>query len=97
MTDKLIITIISILSSCIIALVSYWLKTVHKEFKQLIRELTDYTSKLKQLIVGIQTQIERGIETDIKELKTDVEKLRERTNYLDAHMAAIKLRLEKDK
>lgn len=97
MTDKLIIVVISILSSCIIGMMSYWLKTVHKEFKQLLGELTAYTSKLKQLIVGIQMQIEKGIETDIKEMKSDIKNIRERTNKNDAHIAALNLKIRNTK
>ena len=75
----------------------YWLKTVHKEFKHLIKELTEYTSRLKQLIVGIQIQIEKGIETDINELETEINQLRNRTNRNDAHIAALNHKVKNSK
>lgn len=75
----------------------YWLKTVHKEFKHLIKELTEYTSRLKQLIVGIQIQIEKGIETDINELKVEINLLRDRTNKNDAHIAALNHKVKNSK
>ena len=78
--EKIYLLILSVLFSLIVGMVGYWIKTVHTEFKQLIKELTDYTAQLKLLIVGIQTQIEKGIETDIEEIKEDIKTLYTRTN-----------------
>lgn len=78
--EKLYLIFFSVLFSAIIGLVAYFLKTMHAEVKQLIKELTDYTNKLKQVIVGIQMQIDKSIETDIKEIKEDIKTLYQRTN-----------------
>lgn len=78
--------------SALIGSMGYWLKTVHKEFKRLLTELTDYTNQLRQLIVGIQTQIEKGIETDIVELKDHIKHNTERINRHEAHIAALNQR-----
>ena len=51
------------------------MKSAHAEIKLLVKELTTYTSELKGLIVGIQTQINKSIETDIEEIKSDVKTL----------------------
>ena len=71
---------LSISYAAVLAIIGYFLRSVHIEVKQFIKELTDYTSKLKQLIVGIQTQIDKGIETDITEIKDDIKTLYRRTN-----------------
>lgn len=71
---------LSISYTAVLAIIGYFLRSVHIEVKQFIKELTDYTSKLKQLIVGIQTQIDKGIETDITEIKDDIKTLYRRTN-----------------
>ena len=87
--------LISVLFSTIIALVGYWLRNVHKEFKELIKELTLYTSRMKQLIVGIQMQIEKGIEIDIQELKTETKALQERTGRLESKVAGLSEKSER--
>ncbi len=88
--EKIFLIITSIMISALIGIIGYWLKTVHKEFKRLIKELTDYTNQMRQLIVGIQMQIEKSIEADITELKEDVKHNTSRINKQDAHIAALK-------
>lgn len=87
---KIMIAIATILLTALIGLVGYWLKTVHEEFKILLKELMDYTNKLKQLIVGIQTHIDKAIEEDIREIKEDVKILYQRTNKNEAELARTK-------
>ncbi len=70
-------------------MISYWIKTVHKEIKQLLKELTDYTHELRELIVGIQTHIIKGIETDIQEIKADIKTLYGRTNKNENQIASL--------
>ena len=81
--ERLYLIIFSILFTAIIGIIGYFLRSMHKEVKQLIKELTDYTNSLKNLIVGIQTHIDKGIETDIKELKTDIKTLFSKINALN--------------
>lgn len=95
METKVFMILISVLFSTIIALVGYWLKNVHEEFKELIKELTLYTSRMKQLIVGIQMQIEKGIEIDIQELKTETKNLQERTGRLESKVAGLSEKSER--
>lgn len=78
--EKMYLIVFSILFSAIVGIVTYFLKSMHMEVKGLIKELTDYTNKLNQIIIGIQTQLEKGIETDIKEMKEDIKTLYHRTN-----------------
>lgn len=73
--ENFYLLVFSILFTAIVGIIGYFLKSVHSEVKQLIKELTAYTSKLKELIVGIQTQIDKSIEADIKEMKQDVKQL----------------------
>ncbi|HCQ29707.1 MAG TPA: hypothetical protein DIU39_05430 [Flavobacteriales bacterium] len=89
MTQEIIITLIAILFSGFIGLVGYWLKSVYAEFKLLLKELMDYTNKLEQLIVGIQIHIDKAIEEDIREIKTDIKTLYQRTNKHDNQLAAL--------
>ncbi len=91
--EKIFLIITSVMTSALIALIGYWLKTVHKEFQRLIKELTDYTNQLRQLIAGIQIQIEKSIETDITELKEEVKHNRGRVNKHEAQIAALNQRI----
>ena len=89
MGGQVLLMITAVLLSALIGLIGFWLKAVHKEFKMLIKELTVYTSRLKQLIVGIQMQIEKGIEIDIEELKAEHKNLQVRTGRLETKIAAL--------
>jgi len=89
MTTNLFIAITIVLMTTLIGLMSYWLKTVYKEIKQMLKELTSYINELKQLVVSMQTQIERGIEVDIKKLKSDVQILYDRTNKLQNRLSEL--------
>ena len=93
--EKFLIVILSIVISALVGTMGYYIKSVHKEFKRLITELTDYTNQLRHLIVGIQTQIEKGIETDIVELKDSIKNNTARINKHEAYIAALKQRTEK--
>lgn len=90
--EKFLIVLLSIMISALIGTMGYYLKSVHKEFKRLLTELTDYTNQLRQLIVGIQTQIEKGIEADIVEIKESIKSNTGRINRHEAHIAALKQR-----
>ncbi len=85
--ENIALLILSISFTAVIGVIGYFLRSVHTEVQQFIKELTDYTSKLKQLIVGIQTQIDKGIETDIVEIKADIKALykasQQNTNLLN--------------
>lgn len=78
--DKIYIILFSTLLSSFIGLLVYSYRTFYKEVKEFIKELNQYTRELKQLIVGIQTQIDKSIETDIKEIKGDIKTLYQKTN-----------------
>lgn len=84
--EKIYITALSILFAAIVAMVSWWIKNVHKEVKELIKELTE----LKQLIAGMKAQVEKSIETDIQELKADIKTLYKKTNENEKEIAALK-------
>ena len=88
-TERLYILILSVLFSVIVGMVGYWLKLAHTEFKQLIKELTLYTNKLKELIVGIQTHIDKGIDEDIREVKSDIKTLYGKTSKNETTIASI--------
>ncbi|WP_271729384.1 hypothetical protein [Aquimarina algiphila] len=72
---EIYLLIISVLLSGVIATLGYFLKSIHSEVKVLLKELTEYTQELRNLISGIQVQIDKGIETDITEMKTDIKGL----------------------
>ncbi len=72
---EIYILIISVLLSGVIAALGYFLKSVHSEVKALLKELTEYTQELRNLISGIQVQIDKSIETDITEMKADIKGL----------------------
>lgn len=84
--EKFYITALSILFAAIIGMVSWWIKNVHKEIKELIKELTE----LKQLIAAMKAQVEKSIETDIQELKADIKILYKKTNENEKEIAALK-------
>lgn len=84
--ENLYIITVSILFSAIVGMVSWWIKNVHKEVKELIKELTE----LKQLIAGMKAQVEKSIETDIQELKADIKTLYKKTNENEKEIAALK-------
>jgi len=84
--EKLYIIALSILFSTIIGIASWWLKTVHKEVKELIKDLVE----IKQLLAGMKTQVEKSIETDIKEIKADVKTLFSKTNKNQSDIATLK-------
>lgn len=77
--QNLVLLILSLAFTVIFGITGYMLRSMHIEVKQFIKELTDYTNKLKQLIVGIQTQIDKSIETDIVEIKADIKTLYSKT------------------
>ncbi len=95
--EKVYILILSILFTTLVGMVGYLLKSIHKEVKQLIKELTDYTNKLKLLIVGIQTHIDKGIETDIQEIKEDIKSLHYRSNKNQSQIASLQQKASKSK
>ena len=90
MKTEFVIMLCSILFAALLGLVGYWLRAVYIEFKALIKELTIYTNQLQNLIVGIQTQIDKSIEEDIKELKTEVRDLRKLTNQQENRLSSLK-------
>ncbi len=69
---EIYLLIISVLFSGVITVFGYFLKSVHTEVKALLKELTEYTQELRNLISGIQVQIDKGIEADITEMKADI-------------------------
>lgn len=84
--EKIYITALSILFAAIIGMVSWWIKNIHREVKELIKELTE----LKQLIAAMKAQVEKSIETDIQELKADIKTLYKKTNENEKEIAALK-------
>lgn len=90
MTTNIILAIAVVLLTTLIGLASYWLKTVYREIKELLKELTAYINELKQIVASIQTHIEKGIEADIGELKQDVKTLYQRTNKLQSELSAFR-------
>lgn len=87
--EKIYLIILSGLFSIITGMLIYWIK----QFSQLIKELTTYTHELKQIIVGIQTQITKGIEADISEMKTDIKELYNRTNKNENQLSRLSQKL----
>lgn len=71
-------------------MIGYWLRTAHREIKTLIKELVDSLNNLHRLVTGIETQIEKGIESDITELKTDIKQLYSKCNKNESDIATLK-------
>jgi predicted PurR-regulated permease PerM len=82
--------IFSALFSGLIAILGYFVKSVHTEVKALLKELTEYTQELRNLISGIQVQIDKGIESDITEIKEDVKNLYRKTNTHTTELSKLK-------
>ncbi|NQY68526.1 MAG: hypothetical protein HRT72_12505 [Flavobacteriales bacterium] len=80
MIEKYYLIIISVLFSAILGIIGYWAKYVHREIKTLLKELISYTHNLKEVIIQIQTQIDKGIEIDIKDIKGDIKTLYTKTS-----------------
>ncbi len=89
MTERIFITIFCMCISLLVGVLGYWLKTAHNDFKGLIGHLTSYTTQLKEIIIGIQMQIEKGIESDIIELKTEVKKIGDQINQNRSQISAL--------
>ncbi|WP_438712324.1 hypothetical protein ACSTS3_10425 [Aquimarina muelleri] len=87
---EIYLLIFSILFSGLIAILGYFVKSVHTEIKALLKELTEYTQELRHLINGIQIQIDKGIESDITEIKEDVKNLYRKTNTHTTELSQIK-------
>ena len=88
--EKFYIIILSVLFSALVGMIGYWLKTAHREIKSLIKELVESLNNLHRLVTGIETQIEKGIEADISEIKTDIKELYKRTNTNESDIATLK-------
>ena len=84
--EKVYITALSILFAAIIGMVSWWIKNIHTEVKELIKEMNE----LKQLISAMKSQVEKSIEIDIQELKEDIRTLYKKTNANEKEIAALK-------
>lgn len=84
--ENLYIIAVSILFSGIIGMVSWWIKNIHTEVRELIKELTE----LKQLIAAMKAQVEKSIEIDIQEIKEDIRTLYKKTNANEKEIAALK-------
>ncbi|NQY11409.1 MAG: hypothetical protein HRT71_18075 [Flavobacteriales bacterium] len=93
--EQYYLIIVSMLFSVILGIIGYWVKYVHREVKNLLKELIAYTQHLKILIVEIQTQIEKGIETDIREIKKDVKSLYIKSASTDRKIVELKTKIEK--
>lgn len=89
MSTTVLIAFTTILFSTIIGLLSYWFKIVHKEVKQLLKELSECLHELSNMVVGIQMQIDKGIEADIQENKKQINELFKRTNKMSNQIAAL--------
>ena len=80
MNITILLALSTVLFSTIIGLLGFWLKTVHKEMKQLLKELANCLHEMSNMVVGIQMQIDKGIEADIRENKKSIDDLFKRTN-----------------
>lgn len=76
-------TIATLLFSVIIGMIGYWLKQVHKEIKDAIRQLTNYINELNKAVLMIETHINKGIEQGIKHNKERIQDLQERIEKLE--------------
>ncbi|MFC5047690.1 hypothetical protein ACFSTE_05850 [Aquimarina hainanensis] len=76
-----------IIFSILFSILCYFIKSIHSEIKQLLKELTEYTQELRTLISNIQIQIDKGIEADITEIKTDIKYLYKKSNTNAAAIA----------
>lgn len=86
---RLTTAIITVLFTGIIGITGYWLKTVYAEVKALLKELTTYINELTKAVVILQTQVDKQIETDIQELKYEVEKVKNCTIKHGKQISAI--------
>lgn len=71
--------IFTLIITAVLAIIGYFLRTVHLEVKLFIKDLTLSTTQLRELVVSIQTQIDKSIDPDIVELKADVKTLYEQS------------------
>lgn len=84
--NKLYQIILSILFSIIIAMMGYWLKSSLTKFEQMVLGLHQVDNSVKVL----QTQIEKGVEVDITELKSDIKALYQRVDANESNLSLIK-------
>lgn len=93
--DKLYIIILSVLFSALVSMIGYWLRTAHREFTALLKELMISLNNLQRLVTGIETQIEKGIEADISEIKSDVKILFRKSNKNESDISSLKEKIAK--
>lgn len=89
--EKIYLIVLSGLFSLVLGMLLYWFR----EFRQILKELTNYTHELKQLIVGIQTQITKGLEADIVEIKSDIKSLYSKSNKNENSISSLKEKVDK--
>lgn len=77
---KLDIVIISMLLTVLIGTIAYWLKASYTELKHISNNL----NSLQTVVSGLQVQIEKSIEKDIAEVKSDINSLYTKTNKLES-------------
>ena len=88
--EKIYIIILSILFTALVGMIGFWLRTAHREFTSLLKELMVSLNNLQRLVTGIETQIEKGIEADISEIKSDVKQLFRKSNKNESDIATLK-------
>jgi len=82
--------VVALLLSCLVGLVGYWLKALYQEFRKLVSEFTKQINELTQTVMVLQVIIEKAIEEDIQELKSDVKTLYGKVNKNETAIASLK-------
>ena len=93
--EKIYLIILTALFSIIIGLIGYWLRSAHQESKFLLKELVKSIHSLENTVAEIRIQIEKGVEADIKELKTDIKILYKRSNKNEKSITSLQVKTSK--
>ena len=83
MSGQLLLMITAVLFSAIVSLIGYWLKQVHKEIKEAIKQLTAYIYELNKTVMMLETHINKGIEQGISTNKEKISELQDRIEKIE--------------
>ena len=83
MSAQLLLMITAVLLSAIVTLIGYWLRQVHREIKEAIKQLTAYIYELNKTVMMLETHINKGIEQGISNNKEKITELQDRIEKLE--------------
>jgi len=82
-SGQILLMVTAVLCSAIVSLIGYWLKQVHREIKEAIKQLTAYIYELNKTVMMLETHINKGVEQGISTNKEKIIELQDRIEKLE--------------